>query len=218
MHAETRHIAAPTAYVSEKISPADSSRRRLARAILTPADVADARRACDREVSIFWGSGRVARSGGALRQAGEADGFEEKARQAGSTAFTAVQAMVAKDHVAIAAYARTDDRFAGVRYPLVPCVEASAAATRRRQRGRFESHRFAWSNCRIWAMYGIRSWRTPPAASSRRGRDPAAEARRGDRVNEYSPLDVPSRAWSTPAGDRALDGRGRDRTSWRLAT
>ena len=103
-----------------------------ARAILTPADVADARRACDREGIHLLGFrprraiGRV----GSYVQAGEADGSRGGVASGGvdGGGLPLCEAMVAKDRVAIAAYARTDDRFAGVRcVALVPCVEASAA-------------------------------------------------------------------------------------------
>ena len=136
LHAETRHIAsADGAYVSREnltrrfVDLGDSA----GRAILTPADVADARRACDREGIHLLGFrprgaiGRWARTSKPARLMVP----EEESRQAGSTAaFTALcEAMVAKDRVAIAAYARTDDRFAGVRcVALVPCVEAAEAA------------------------------------------------------------------------------------------
>ena len=229
MHAETRHTSrAPDgACGAEKISPRISSTWATAGwAILTPADVADARRACDREGIHLLGFrprgaiGRWARTSKPARLMVP----EEESRQAGSTAaFTALcEAMVAKDRVAVPR--RTRERTIGSR--AFDASRSCPASRRRRWRTttsatkqRFENHRFTSpSNCHIWTMCGIRSWRTPPAASSRAGRDHRGRGcgSEANRVNEYSPLDVPNPSLSRhlpSAGDSGarsgVDGIGR---------
>ena len=217
LHAETRHIAsADGAYVSREnltrrfVDVGDS-----ARAILTPADVADARRACDREGIHLLGFrprraiGRWARTSKLARLMVP----EEESRQAGSTAaFTALcEAMVAKDRVAIAAYARTDDRFAGVRcVALVPCVEASAADDDD------DDDDLKIIGLHVVELPYLDDLRHPELAHATGGvvagadAIAAAEAAiEANRVNEYSPLDVPNPSLSRHY--RALEIQALDR-------
>ena len=219
LHAETRHIAsADGAYVSREnltrrfVDVGDS-----ARAILTPADVADARRACDREGIHLLGFrprraiGRWARTSKPARLMVP----EEESRQAGSTAaFTALcEAMVAKDRVAIAAYARTDDRFAGVRcVALVPCVEASAADDDDDD----EADDLKIIGLHVVELPYLDDVRHPELAHATGGvvagadAIAAAEAAiEANRVNEYSPLDVPNPSLSRHY--RALEIQALDR-------
>ena len=220
LHAETRHIAsADGAYVSREnltrrfVDVGDS-----ARAILTPADVADARRACDREGIHLLGFrprraiGRWARTSKPARLMVP----EEESRQAGSTAaFTALcEAMVAKDRVAIAAYARTDDRFAGVRcVALVPCVEASAAAD---DDDDDDADDLKIIGLHVVELPYLDDLRHPELAHATGGvvagadAIAAAEAAiEANRVNEYSPLDVPNPSLSRHY--RALEIQALDR-------
>ena len=220
LHAETRHIAsADGAYVSREnltrrfVDVGDS-----ARAILTPADVADARRACDRESIHLLGFrprraiGRWARTSKPARLMVP----EEESRQAGSTAaFTALcEAMVAKDRVAIAAYARTDDRFAGVRcVALVPCVEASAAAD---DDDDDDADDLKIIGLHVVELPYLDDLRHPELAHATGGvvagadAIAAAEAAiEANRVNEYSPLDVPNPSLSRHY--RALEIQALDR-------
>ena len=219
LHAETRHIAsADGAYVSREnltrrfVDVGDS-----ARAILTPADVADARRACDREGIHLLGFrprraiGRWARTSKPARLMVP----EEESRQAGSTAaFTALcEAMVAKDRVAIAAYARTDDRFAGVRcVALVPCVEASAADDDVDD----DADDLKIIGLHVVELPYLDDLRHPELAHATGGvvagadAIAAAEAAiEANRVNEYSPLDVPNPSLSRHY--RALEIQALDR-------
>ena len=220
LHAETRHIAsADGAYVSREnltrrfVDVGDS-----ARAILTPADVADARRACDREGIHLLGFrprraiGRWARTSKPARLMVP----EEESRQAGSTAaFTALcEAMVAKDRVAIAAYARTDDRVAGVRcVALVPCVEASAAAD---DDDDDDADDLKIIGLHVVELPYLDDLRHPELAHATGGvvagadAIAAAEAAiEANRVNEYSPLDVPNPSLSRHY--RALEIQALDR-------
>ena len=221
LHAETRHIAsADGAYVSREnltrrfVDVGDS-----ARAILTPADVADARRACDREGIHLLGFrprraiGRWARTSKPARLMVP----EEESRQAGSTAaFTALcEAMVAKDRVAIAAYARTDDRFAGVRcVALVPCVEASAADDNDDDDDDADDLKII--GLHVVELPYLDDVRHPELAHATGGvvagadAIAAAEAAiEANRVNEYSPLDVPNPSLSQHY--RALEIQALDR-------
>ena len=221
LHAETRHIAsADGAYVSREnltrrfVDVGDS-----ARAILTPADVADARRACDREGIHLLGFrprraiGRWARTSKPARLMVP----EEESRQAGSTAaFTALcEAMVAKDRVAIAAYARTDDRFAGVRcVALVPCVEASAADDNDDDDDDADDLKII--GLHVVELPYLDDLRHPELAHATGGvvagadAIAAAEAAiEANRVNEYSPLDVPNPSLSRHY--RALEIQALDR-------
>ena len=221
LHAETRHIAsADGAYVSREnltrrfVDLGDSA----GRAILTPADVADARRACDREGIHLLGFrprgaiGRWARTSKPARLMVP----EEESRQAGSTAaFTALcEAMVAKDRVAIAAYARTDDRFAGVRcVALVPCVEAAEAADGDDDD---DANDLKIIGLHIVDLPYLDDVRHPELAHATGGvvagpdAIAAAEAAiEANRVDHYSPLDVPNPSLSRHY--RALEIQALDR-------
>ena len=220
LHAETRHIAsADGAYVSRE----NLTRRFVdfggdgGRAILTPADVADARRACDREGIHLLGFrprsaiGRWARTSKPARLMVP----EEESRQAGSTAaFTALcEAMVAKDRVAIAAYARTDDRFAGVRcVALVPCVEAAEAADDDDD----DTNDLKIIGLHVVDLPYLDDVRHPELAHATGGvvagpdAIAAAEAAiEANRVDHYSPLDVPNPSLSRHY--RALEIQALDR-------
>ena len=217
LHAETRHIAsADGAYVSRE----NLTRRFVdfggdgGRAILTPADVADARRACDREGIHLLGFrprsaiGRWARTSKPARLMVP----EEEERRAGSTAaFTALcEAMVAKDRVALAAYARTDDRFAGVRcVALVPCVEAAGDDDD-------DANDLKIIGLHVIDLPYLDDLRHPELAHATGGvvagadAIAAAEAAiEANRVLEYSPLDVPNPSLSRHY--RALEIQALDR-------
>ena len=231
LHAETRHIAsADGAYVSR-----ENLTRRFVDAATRPGDphpgrVADARRACDREGIHLLGFrprsaiGRWARTSKPARLMVP----EEESRQAGSTAaFTALcEAMVAKDRVAIAAYARTDDRFAGVRcVALVPCVEAAEAAD---DDVDDDANDLKIIGLHVVDLPYLDDVRHPELAHATGGvvagpdAIAAAEAAiEANRVDHYSPLDVPNPSLSRhyrALEIQALIGRGRDRTSWKPAT
>ena len=219
LHAETRHIAsADGAYVSRE----NLTRRFVdfggdgGRAILTPADVADARRACDREGIHLLGFrprsaiGRWARTSKPARLMVP----EEEERRAGSTAaFTALcEAMVAKDRVALAAYARTDDRFAGVRcVALVPCVEAAGDDD-----DDDDANDLKIIGLHVIDLPYLDDLRHPELAHATGGvvagadAIAAAEAAiEANRVLEYSPLDVPNPSLSRHY--RALEIQALDR-------
>ena len=219
LHAETRHIAsADGAYVSRE----NLTRRFVdfggdgGRAIVTPADVADARRACDREGIHLLGFrprsaiGRWARTSKPARLMVP----EEEERRAGSTAaFTALcEAMVAKDRVALAAYARTDDRFAGVRcVALVPCVEAAGDDD-----DDDDANDLKIIGLHVIDLPYLDDLRHPELAHATGGvvagpdAIAAAEAAiEANRVLEYSPLDVPNPSLSRHY--RALEIQALDR-------
>jgi len=129
LHAETRHIAsADGAYVGREQLTRKFVEYGSAKAIVAPRDVSEAKRACEHEGVHLLGFRPRAAIGRWAQMSKPARLMvpEEETTQPGATAaFTALcESMVNKDRVAIAAYARTDDRNAGVRcVALVPCVE-----------------------------------------------------------------------------------------------
>ena len=123
--------------------------------------------------------------------------------------------MVAKDRVAIAAYARTDDRFAGVRcVALVPCVEASAAADDDDDDDDADDLKII--GLHVVELPYLDDLRHPELAHATGGvvagadAIAAAEAAiEANRVNDYSPLDVPNPSLSRHY--RALEIQALDR-------
>jgi ATP-dependent DNA helicase 2 subunit 1 len=119
IHAQTNYIGAAGDYVQPEVMTRKFVDYGGQKVVLSAPDIAEAKRSCGVEgihILGFRPAGDIARWLQLSRVARFMYPEEESAQKGATAAFTALaEAMADRDRVAIAAYARTDDRNAGVR-------------------------------------------------------------------------------------------------------